>query len=152
ALPRDGQISLDSPRVEILIERGDQKESVNVRADDLLFGPGAFGLAHEFAAAWQHGMDQSFVFAFDRSQRDPVADCGKSGAPLALVPQPSGDFGQYLALRGINAVELIVFKRDATRRITLLGVLVKMRGEEIAPAVTSQLLIAQTHFNLLLKI
>src|SRR5262249_47971615 len=138
--------------VEVLIERCDQKESVNVRADDLLLGPGAFGLAHEFTAAWQHGMDHGLVFAFDHAQRDPVADSGKSGAAPGFVSQSSGDFGQYLAPRGVDAVELIVFKRDTPGRITLLGELAKMRGEEIVPAVSRQFLIAQTHFNLLLKI
>ena len=53
-----------------------------------------FGLAHDFVAARQHGMDHGFVSAFDHAQRDPIADGGKVGAALGLVPQPSGDFGQ----------------------------------------------------------
>src|SRR5262245_43408533 len=139
ALPRDGQIPLDSSRVEILIERRDQKESVDVRADDLFLGLDAFGLAHKFAAAWQRGMNHRLVSAFDQAQRDPIADGGKVGAALGSAPQPAGDFGQHLASRGVDAAELVVFKRDASGHVALRGEFAEMRGEEIVPAVALQL-------------
>jgi hypothetical protein len=52
----------------------------------------------------------------------------------------------------VDAIKLVVFERDASGYQALRGVFVKMRGEEIVPAVARQLFTVKTHFKLLLKI
>jgi hypothetical protein len=75
-LPGDDQVTFDTSWVEVLIERCDEKNSIDVRSDDLFFSAKACHLARELALPRQDSMDRYFV-AFRRPPNyDPVSNYG----------------------------------------------------------------------------
>ena len=77
AVPGGGQVALESPRVEVEAERGDDEHRVHVRGDDLLDGSLVRLLAGEGGTPRQDGFDHGLALAVDRADRDPVSDRGQ---------------------------------------------------------------------------
>ena len=98
ALPRDDQVALDPPRIEIAVEAADEKHDVDVGGDDLFFGGIAGRAAREAAEPRQDGVDAR-VAVRDGLDDHPVADRGKVRRDSALVPKPARHARQHLAVR-----------------------------------------------------
>ena len=87
ALPGGRQVPLETPRVQVVAERGDDEDGVDVRRDDLLLrGPDAG--ARERRPARQNGVDRRAAVTVRRSERGPVTDRRQVGGGERLVPDP----------------------------------------------------------------
>ena len=74
AFPGNEEVSFDAPRVEIPIESADEEHRVDVRRDDLLFGPIAGGAAREAAESREDGDDPGVAIACALSASDGWQD------------------------------------------------------------------------------
>src|SRR5262249_36013713 len=87
AFPRKRQIAFDAARVKFAIQRTDEKNCVDVRCDDLLFGFLARDFAGELAPAREYEFD---LRAFSiLSYQNPVPDCGQHFTRNRFVAQSS---------------------------------------------------------------
>ena len=102
-----------------MIEAGDEEHGVDVGSDDLLFGGVAGGAAGEPARTRQDGADPGIAASHRRLDRHPVADRGEIDALRCLVPQPSRDARQPVAVSGEDPIDVRVLERDARRDETV---------------------------------
>ena len=77
AVPGGGEIPLEAPRVEVLPERGDEEDGVDVCRHHLRDGAPPGLLARERRAARQDRLDDSFALAVELADRDPVSRHGQ---------------------------------------------------------------------------
>src|SRR3954469_11751779 len=80
AVPGSGEVPLEPASVQILSERRDEKERVDVRSDDLLHGSPPRLLAREGRAPWQDGLDHRLPLTLETACGNPVAGNGQGGA------------------------------------------------------------------------
>jgi hypothetical protein len=128
------QIAFDASRIEITIERGDEKHRVDVRREDLLLGFVAGDLARKDTLPRQDGFDAGARSRAERNawvvccrrvgcigpERDPVPHRGQLVPAGCLMPQSAGRFGEHLARGGPEAVDVVQFEGDA-RRLQAFG-------------------------------
>src|SRR6185436_8892278 len=111
AVPRRGQVPLQAPRIQILAERGDEEDGVDVRRDHLRDGAAPGLLARERRPAREDGFDDALPLAVELLDRDPVsrhrqvepfqlpggepADAPVLGEELARAVMPRGDARGY---------------------------------------------------------
>jgi len=142
AFPGDGEVALDAAKIEILIERGDEQDGVDIGGDNLLGIGVAGGAPGKLGSSRQHGMDVGpwtpfrARMAFARSEPcgDPVAYCGEFAAGGCVVKKPSGALGGEFAVDGEQLIRVLVLERDAGGHEVAGGErLVRVR-EEIVPA------------------
>ena len=126
AFPGQGQVALDPGRAEVVVERGDDEDRVDVRGEHLRLGRGQVDLARERRATGQHGLDDVLA------EGDPVADGGQVGARGRLVAQATGKVGAQLAGFGEHVVLAAVLCGDASRDAVVVWL---ERGREaVVPA------------------
>ena len=133
AVPRGDQVALDAPRVEIMIQAADQEHDIDVRGDDLLLGDIARRLARELAAAGERGLDDRVAVSLGLHDGHPVADRRKRLARLGAMTQASAHPGEAFAGGGVDAIDVLVFERDARGLPLTLGMRGERRGERIVP-------------------
>ena len=100
------QVALEAPRVEVLGQRGDEEDRVDVRRDDLLLHRAPRRSARDGAAPLEADVND----AVDNS--DPVADRGKIGGAGGVVAEPAADLGPALRVAG-DAIQATLFLDDA---------------------------------------
>ena len=132
ALPGDDEIALDAPRVEVVIETGDEEDRVDVGGDDLLFGRIAGGAPREAAEPRQHGADPG-VAAVRGGSTATQSPTRESRRGRGLMPQPSGDAREPFLLPGQDPVDVRVLEADARRRSAPRGDGLEQRLEARRP-------------------
>ena len=128
ALPGHHEIALQPARVEVVPERGDEEDDVDVGGDDLLVGLGPRDLARELRPAREDGMDQS------GRKSDPVADGGIVGPARRARAEPRRDLRALLAALGVDGVGAAVLHGDARGDETGRRVRFELRFELVRPA------------------
>ena len=91
ALAGENDVPLDSSEIQILVERGDDEDDVDVRGEHLLLGRLPGGLARELRPAGDERDDRSRLLVLARGHGDPVADHREVGRRRRLVVQTAGD-------------------------------------------------------------
>jgi hypothetical protein len=114
-LPRDQEVPLEPPWIEVAIETADQEHRVDVRRDNLLFGRVASRPAGETAHARQHRLDARITRMGRRLDGNPVTDCREIGAGGRLVPEPADDSSQPFVAASQHPVDVCVFEADPGR-------------------------------------
>lgn len=115
AFPGEGDVTLDAARVEVAVERADQKCGVYIGGDDLLGRGAAGGLTRELAAPLQKLMDGGADFADPRTHQDPIADGGEIFTRTGGMAEFSRKLGEEVAGFGEDAIEILLFLGDARR-------------------------------------
>jgi hypothetical protein len=133
ALPRGCEVPLEAAEVEVVVERGDEKDGVDVGADDLRLGRVPRRFADDRAPAREHGVDRARAVFWSCGHRDPVAGRGQF-ARARLVAQFSRDLGVQLAELREDDVAAAVRHGDAAGDEAGGGVLLEVFGEVGAPA------------------
>jgi hypothetical protein len=130
ALPRERQVALDAPDVEVQIEAADDERDVDVRGDDLRLRLGPGDLAHERAASRQDRMDCRAALVGARSDGDPVAD----RRVFIVVTQLAGELSAELALLRIDDIFASMFHGHARGREAVVLERPERVGERGVPA------------------
>ena len=91
AFPRQRQIALQPAQVQILVQRAEQEDGVDVRCDDLLLRRRPGDLARERRPSRQHGLDRPGLLERAVSDGHPVADRREVAEAVGLVERrPAG--------------------------------------------------------------
>ena len=122
ALPGQRHVALDPADVQVLVERRDEEEHVDVGGDHLLGGlvPGL--LSAEGRPAREDGLDGARSAPAGTVVRDPVADGGQVGGRVGGMAEPAADVGPHLALLAEEDVRAPVLDRDAAGAKAGVGV------------------------------
>ena len=128
ALPGHDEVALEAARVEVVPERGDEEDDVDVRSDDLLVHLGPGHLPRELRPPRQDGVDEA------GAERDPVADGGEVGAPARRGAKPRRDLRPQLAALGVDVVGAAVLHGDARGDEAGRRVRFELRFELVRPA------------------
>lgn len=112
--PEEPRKATVRPEVEVVVERGDEEEAVDVGGDDLFgVGVGADGGAGEFGFARENGVDVGVGLAGAETRGDPITNGGEMTAIDGSVAEFTGAVGGNFAVRGEERVGVLVFEGDA---------------------------------------
>src|SRR5262249_44402520 len=84
AVPRGRQVPLETPRIEVSVEPGDDEDGVDVRRQDVLLDPEPGGLAGDLRATREDRLDR-VALAARVAAGDPVADGGHAREDLLVA-------------------------------------------------------------------
>ena len=114
AVPGGGEVALEAPRVEVLVEPGDEEDGVDVRDEDVLLGLQPGRLARDLRAPWEKRLDGEAV-AGRVADDDPVADRGHP-APDLVVAHAAARMREPVADLRADVVAAAVLRDDASGR------------------------------------
>ena len=115
ALPGEREVALEAPEVQVLVDRGDDEDDVDVGGEDLLLRRLPGGLARELRAAREDGLDRPALLVGARCDGDPVADGREVGGRRSVVEAP-GDVAAELAELGEDVVGAAMLHGNAAGR------------------------------------
>ena len=107
AVPSGGDVPLQPPEAEVVVEPREQEGGVDVRRQHLFVRAEAGAFADECTAARQDRRDRRLLDA------DPVADGRDRRTDLVLVVQPPGGARPQLAVGGPHLVGAAMLRGDA---------------------------------------
>ena len=116
AVPGDRNVALEPAQVQVAVERRDDKDDVEVGADDLRLGAPAGGLPDQRAPTRQHGLDHH-IAGLARFDGHPVTDRREGGrASARLEAEAAADGCPNLAAGTQQLVEAAILGDDPGRR------------------------------------
>ena len=134
ALARQDEVALEAAQAQVLVERRDDEDDVDVRGEHLLLGRLPRGLAREPRAAREQRLDRPRVLLGAGGDGDPVTDGGEIGGGAGLLVEPSRDVAAEHAGLGEHVVGAAVLHGDAARDQAVVGVGLELLGEAVVPA------------------
>jgi hypothetical protein len=138
ALPRGREVALEPAQVEVLVQRHDQEDGVDVRGQHLLLRGVQRDLARELRGAREDVVDGGRVFVQPWSDRDPVAHCGEVAGSLREVCETACRLGAQLAELREEGVGAAVLRGDAGGDEPGRGVRRELRRAAVRPAEVGQ--------------
>ena len=136
AVPGSGEVALETARVEVLVEPGDEDDRVDVRDEDVLLRLQPRRLARDLRASWQERLDREPV-AGGVADDDPVADRGHA-APDLVVAHATARLREPVAELGAHVVAAAVLRDDASGSEAALFIGCEGRLELVGPAESGQ--------------
>ena len=134
ALAGEDQVPLEAAEVQVLVQRRDDEDDVEVRREHLLLGRLPRRLARELRTAGQDRDDRPRVLGRAGRDGDPVADDRQVGGGGRLLVEPPGDVAAELPLLGQDVERAAVRHADATGHVACLGVGTELLGQGVVPA------------------
>ena len=134
ALPGGREVALEPPHVEVLVQRHEQEDGVDVRREHLLLRGGQRDLARERRPARQDGVDRRRSLVGSGGDGHPVADGGQVAGPGRLVREPAGHVGAQLAELGEEDVRAAMLRGDARGHVARGGVWLEIGCVAVSPA------------------
>ena len=134
ALSGENDVPLDASEIQILVERGDDEDDVDVRGEHLLLGRLPGGLARELRPAGDERDDRSRLLVLARGNGDPVAHDGEVGRRRRLVVEAAGDVAAELAELREDVVGAAVWHGDPARNRVGRRDGGELLGERLVPA------------------
>ncbi len=129
AVPRGGEVALQAPRIQVLPERRDEEDRVDVRRHHLRDRSPPRLLARERRLAREDRLDDALPLAFELSDRDPVSRHGQV-EPFQL---PGGETS-YAPVLGDELARAVMSRDDARGNETFCFMWPKRIREERVPA------------------
>ena len=134
ALPRHRDVALQAADVEVLVQRHDDEDGVDVRREHLLLGRVERDLARELRPPGEDVLDRRGSFVGPGGDRDPVADGRQLACAARLVREPAGRVSPQLAELGEEDVGAAVLRCDARGQQTARGVGFELGCVAVSPA------------------
>ena len=134
ALPRHRHVPLQAAEVEVLVQRHDQEDGVDVGGEHLLLRGVQRDLARELRPAGDDGVDRRRVLLRPGRDRDPVADGRQLAGAGGFMRELAGGVRAELAELGVDDVGAAVLRGDARRDPALGGVRFEFGCVAVSPA------------------